>query len=393
MIVTADRVIGVGNCRSGVRERYSAGMRWPIACLLAAGCGRVGFDSRIQLAGDGTITPDGPANLVFVTSQHVVVGQLGSLAAADAVCNQAAAAAGLPGHYVAWLSTSQTSAIDRLAGARGWVRPDGRPFADTPADIAAGRIWYPASIDENGAVAATLVVTTSDAHGRFDGMSCNDLTDDSIDGTCDFGESTGTAGTFSSYPLLGGLCFVDEPMYCFATDRNARVQAPKPTTGVRVFPAEGFTPGGGLAGADALCAQTAAAAGLTGAFRALLATAAMPAAARFDPAAGPVVRPDGIEIAASVGDLLAGKMASAANATLDGRYLSGPVWTGAEDPASPAQGAPCSDWAKSDAGALAMVGELASAQPGFFGLIDLSGFHVGRNQPCNSSFPIYCLEH
>jgi hypothetical protein len=60
---------------------------------------------------------------------------------------------------------------------------------------------------------------------------------------------------------------------------------------------------------------------------------------------------------------------------------------------SPAQGAPCGDWAKSDASAGAMVGELASAQAGFFGLIDLSGFHVGRNKPCNSSLPIYCLEH
>jgi hypothetical protein len=175
VIVTADRVIGIGNCRSGVRERYSAGMRWILACLLAAGCGRLGFDSRIQLAGDDTVMPDGPANLVFVTSQHVIAGQLGSLAAADARCNDAAGGAGLPGHYVAWLSTSKTSAIDRLAGARGWVRPDGRPFADTPADIAAGRIWYPASIDENGAASATLVITTSDAHGRFDGKSCSDL--------------------------------------------------------------------------------------------------------------------------------------------------------------------------------------------------------------------------
>jgi hypothetical protein len=393
VIVTADRVISIRNRRSGVRERYSPAMRWLLACLLATGCGRLGFDSRFQLAGDDTVMPDGAANLVFVTSQHVVAGQLGSLAGADAVCNEAAAAAGLPGRYVAWLSTSKTSAIDRLAGARGWVRPDGRPFADTPADIAAGRIWYPASIDENGAVAATTVVTTSDAHGRFDGKSCNDLTDDSIDGSCDIGESTGTAGTFSSYPLLGGLCFVDEPMYCFATDRNVRVRAPQPRTGVRVFPAEGFTPGGGLAGADALCARTAADGGVSGTFRALLATAAMPAAARFDPAAGPVVRPDGIAIAASVGDLLAGKLASAANATLDGRYLGGPVWTGADDPVSPAQGAPCGDWAKSDASAGAMVGELASAQAGFFGLIDLSGFHVGRNKPCNSSLPIYCLEH
>src|SRR5215510_6780649 len=110
-------------------------MRCTLACLLVAGCGRLSSDSQVQPVGDDTAALEGAANLVFVTSQHVIAGQLGSLAAADAVCNESAANAGLPGVYVAWLSTSATNAIDRLAGARGWVRPDGRPFADTSADI------------------------------------------------------------------------------------------------------------------------------------------------------------------------------------------------------------------------------------------------------------------
>jgi hypothetical protein len=370
-------------------------MRCLIPCIVATGaiaCGRFGFEASLPPGDDDTITPDGPANLVFVTSQPVFVGRFGSLAVADAACRQFASAAGLPGSYVAWLSTSTTNAIDRIAGARGWVRPDGRPFADTPADIEAGRIWYPAAVDENRAVTATLVVTTSDARGRFNGNSCADLTDDTMDTACELGESTGTAATFSSYPLLSGICLVPEPMYCFAIDRHARVQAPIPRAGVRVCPADAFDPSRGLAGADALCAQTAQTAGLAGTFRALLATTSMPAGVRFDAAAGPVVRPDGIAIADSVGDLFAGRLASAPNATLDGRYLNGYVWSGAADPMQVSSFAPCRDWTSSNPGERAWVGELTSAQAGFFGQTNISGFRVGRTLACDGRYPVYCLE-
>lgn len=96
--------------------------------------------------------PCGPTNInrAFVTSTTHVLGALGGLAGADAICNQRAAAAGLDGTYVAWLSSSTASAASRLANASGWVRTDGKPFAKSRGDLLAGRLLYPLELDETG---------------------------------------------------------------------------------------------------------------------------------------------------------------------------------------------------------------------------------------------------
>ena len=50
----------------------------------------------------------------------------------DAECNDLARDAGLDGTFVSWLVTPTEDGGDpaRWMSARGWVRPDGRPFAD-----------------------------------------------------------------------------------------------------------------------------------------------------------------------------------------------------------------------------------------------------------------------
>jgi len=77
-------------------------------------------------------------NIAFVTSAKYVGGQFGGLDAADKECARLALAARLPGTYKAWLSTSTEDAIDRLGSARGWVRVDGKPFADERKEIIEG---------------------------------------------------------------------------------------------------------------------------------------------------------------------------------------------------------------------------------------------------------------
>jgi len=75
------------------------------------------------------------------------------LAGADSACQARASAASLTGTYRAWLSTSGTggvNAIARLGTGRGWVRPDGKPFADTTNDISNGHIFCPPRLDEFG---------------------------------------------------------------------------------------------------------------------------------------------------------------------------------------------------------------------------------------------------
>ena len=96
-----------------------------------------------------TVTP-GPFNLVFVTST-THTGNLGGLDGADGICNTRAMLAGLPGIYVAWLSTSTVDALSRIGGARGFVRTDGEPFADQPSDlVTSNEVWNAIHLDENG---------------------------------------------------------------------------------------------------------------------------------------------------------------------------------------------------------------------------------------------------
>src|SRR5262249_30645591 len=78
-----------------------------------------------------------PAHYAFVTSTTYVPGNWGSVGTADSACNTRAAAAGLPavGSYRAWLSTSTVTARSRLTPARGWIRTDGLPVADTAVSL------------------------------------------------------------------------------------------------------------------------------------------------------------------------------------------------------------------------------------------------------------------
>src|SRR5689334_19443588 len=122
--------------------------RHVIVVIGLAACGRVGFDvAKTELADAADTRP----NVVFVTSGTTpATFAAPPLASADGVCASRAVAKGLPGTFVAWLSTSTTDAIDRLAGSRGWVRVDGAPVADTAAEMIAGRIYNPINVDEAG---------------------------------------------------------------------------------------------------------------------------------------------------------------------------------------------------------------------------------------------------
>ena len=121
-------------------------------------------------------TPPPPQpNIAFVTSL-TYDGNLEGLAGADGICQSRATAAGLPQNtYKAWLSTSSEDAIDRLGTARGWVRVDGKPFADRKTDIAAGMIFHPLRVDENGAYINDTSKLTVWTGTKYDG-TVNDLT-------------------------------------------------------------------------------------------------------------------------------------------------------------------------------------------------------------------------
>jgi hypothetical protein len=211
------------------------------------------------------------ANIMFVTSELLEL-RFEPLEVADDRCNNAAAAAGLPGEYRAWISSSEVHARDRLGQARGWVRPDGLPFADTVDDIVNGRIFTPPLIDERG---QAIVVP-----GAFDDQAAV------ATGTSSFGYNipqengndwrrpnepigVGSAiGTTDRWTYYAGVSFeYGGRIYCFGVDQDFPVR-PAPESGKRAFLSEAkFFPGGGIAAADGLCAAEAATAGLAGSLR------------------------------------------------------------------------------------------------------------------------------
>jgi cysteine-rich repeat protein len=89
--------------------------------------------------------------LVFLSSGSYL-GDFGGLSGADAICQELAESEDLPGRYKAWLSDSQTSAIDRLAhSVVPYVRVDGEIVAQNWDDLTNGSgLTHAISVSEGG---------------------------------------------------------------------------------------------------------------------------------------------------------------------------------------------------------------------------------------------------
>jgi hypothetical protein len=351
-----------------------------------------------------TTTPAGPTpsptvppdfNRVFVTST-LQSGNLGGLAGADAICAARAAAAGLPGTYVAWLSTPSENAASRLGNARGFVRIDGQPFANTISDIISQRIFNPLRIDEGGAdvtggqspSADTVTVWTgTSTDGLAAAATCNNWISAS---SADDGFTGRAAGGSASWTARSnGGCDIARRLYCFQTDHTGVDLVPPPTSGKIAFVStKTFTPGAGvgIAGADTLCASNAAGAGLSGTYKALLATTTTSAASRMT-LAPLYVRPDGIPIATGVTIGAGGSLDSGIWQRADGSYVAVTgdlTFTGASTPsATGTLASTCSDWT-STASTSAAVGADTLADP--------TWWNIASNGSCTLTLAVYCLE-
>jgi hypothetical protein len=359
--------------------------------LALAACGRLHFDSVATDGRDGSL--DGhasdagaAANFMFMSSTVRAAGSLGGLAGADALCQQLASAAGIGDNtYRAWLSTSTVNAKDRLGTARGWVRRDGVPFADTQADLLATGAMYPPMLDENGVpwtnFTLPYVVTATDSSGMLvngPANTCSDWTD-----TAGGGPGYGTP--FSrGLGWTGGIgvltsCDAATHIFCFGIDRQVAVVAPT-VPGRRAFiTASTFDPTTGIAGADTACANDATAANLTGSYRALLATPTASARSRFVTTGAPWYRLDGVEVTADLATMLA---PLATTATAD--YGAGQFpFTGASDPGQPGLSATtCAGWTSKLSTDHGEVGNAASVAS-WFGVATVS---------CDVGGGVYCFE-
>jgi hypothetical protein len=301
-----------------------------------------------------TATATAPPNVVFLSSQ-TFAADLGGATAYDAQCNALATTAGLNNvtndAFVAWVSDSTSNVVTRLGSARGFVRVDGKPFADTIADLTAGKVFYPLSINENGEEdinSAPLTGTLAD--GTTDSSTCANWTD--TGGFGRVGLSQSGPEQWTGFTL--GQCVNVYRIYCFMRTHNTVVQ-PVPAGGKRIFlTVSPFTPGAG--DPDALC--EAEKPGGTGTVAALLARTTAAASTLLDPTAT-YVRPDGVVV--GTGQEIIDASGADPNARLDsgiwqtgaGTYLNTLAWTGSTVVSTLPSSDTCIDWSVTTGAGLA----------------------------------------
>jgi len=352
-------------------------MRCSLVVVAAlAACGRISFDEHEDASAvAGDVSADGApaANVMFVTSQPVTPGALGGLAGADMACSDAARNGGLPPNtYVAWLSTSTASAASRLGTARGWVRPDGLPFADQVSDIVAGRILYPPRIDERGQPSASGVVTATKLDGTLDSNgSCQDYA--STTGSVRVGVAANGTDTWTDATTLG--CGMALKLYCFGIDHQTPVTVP-PSTAKRAFLSRVVTLGGGRAALDQQCRDDGMGTGIGTNFAAFVATTTASASSGFTPQ--PYRRLDDVIVTTDLVSLTAPITLRA-----DGGYASANIWSGAVDPTQLGTTETCIDWMSNSIAQSGRIGDSASTTTAWFG---------ANMNNCSSTLSVYCFE-
>jgi hypothetical protein len=364
------------------------------------------------------------ANYAFVTST-AQSGALGGLAGADLICNTLADAAGLPGTFVALLSTSTVDARDRLAVARGWVRPDGRVVADEVGDLFDGRIEHPILLDERGhRVPEPLRAFTGTGELGLAGRDlpeefCDDWT--SLDAdlrhpSTGVPSRTTSRGAFDTMAALSNGCEERYRLYCFGIDRSVAVEPLRlpESEGRYAFiygeaaatPSEQLFDGRGCVGVarcpepgasvfdtfDDACGAAASRAGLPGTYRALVGDSDNAPFSRFNVnlTAQPWMRVDRIPIVERASDMLRrdGLLTTFDFGAGGGAVERGRAWLGSREPdeRSSEPQDHCDDWTTN-----------ASSSTGDTGIDwdidDVAGyFESGSTISCRAFRNLVCLQ-
>ena len=375
----------MGACVLAVPIGTSVWLRGVVAsdAWFAGWTGKCGgnFECRFDASGDVTIQAEfSPLpNRTFVTST-TTDGAFGGIAGADAICSARATAAGLTGNFVAYVSDSTATATSRLASSRGWVRVDGAPFADAPTAFSNGQVVFPIRFDEYGNDLGTVTVFTGTAGGTAAPKHCLDWTSNlATEG------GAGTLSQFASAAMDGGSMACDQQRHllCVETGRTVPVLIHPDLESPLAFATRAlWTPGGGRASADAVCAADAASAGLPGTFLATVATSTESIASRFAP--GAVYRRiDGVRLLRDPGLFTTDYLDVPPDRDPIGGLVSNDYWTGVLRWNTPAQlTSNCSDW--TDGGAT-VDGEMH-----YTAFTDLRS--SAKREPCATPLPLLCLQ-
>jgi hypothetical protein len=175
-----------------------------------------------------------PPKLVFVTSL-TYTGNLGGPLGADAICAQLANDAGLTGRqWTAWISSINSSVLDRWNGGFTPYRMlDGRLVATGLEELITSGPRVPININEYGVSVVNgseqaLVWTGTSPTGSWSGLDCGGWTDDarSEGNEGDVGSVELAAQQLASEWTLWGTtgCHTSRRLYCF--ERQLRFTSP-----------------------------------------------------------------------------------------------------------------------------------------------------------------------
>ncbi|NKI34763.1 hypothetical protein HFP89_06250 [Wenzhouxiangella sp. XN79A] len=341
-------------------------------------------------------------NFVFITSTTGTAdlstwpdagGQTG-LAAGDAICQAHAAAAALPGTYVAYVSDADDDAFCRIQGLTGrrvndcglgaapapedsnpWFRVDGRPVFSDAVEMhfpASERMFYPLWLDENGAQRIGLILTGSNEFGSAQN-TCAEFTSDSGGGSVGF--SNYASSNWGSG--FGVPCSSAAHLACFRVDTQPAEIRPD-ASGIRqAFAAPARLFGAmqdnaaadglsGVAGGDRICRNLAAQAGLhdSDSFKAFLSAGSTPAWDRFENPDLPWARIDGVRFADSLTALRDDGALSALNLASDGSILTrDQAWSGTLFDGTVSANT-CGDWSDSTVVGATAVANIAGSSWG-----------------------------
>lgn len=136
-------------------------------------------------------TPAGPSpKRVFVTSTSYA-GAIGSVKAADADCQAAAAAARLPGSFKAWISDSTTNAYDRTADVGPWYTTRGELAFSQKSDLREGAPGTDLVDERGNPPSADGVWSGTTTTGVASGNDCEGWTNASAGATASTGSALG----------------------------------------------------------------------------------------------------------------------------------------------------------------------------------------------------------
>jgi hypothetical protein len=249
-------------------------------------------------------------------------------------------------------------------------------------------MWYPAVMDELG----KPVTTGKTFIGWLMADTCTDWTSSS--GTAS-GGGVGEGGYFTGFN--GFACSSLAHVMCFGTDFTTPVSV-APAAGRQVFAtSDAFTPSAGLAAADALCQTEAQATSLANPthFLAALATSTASVASRFNLTGPTWVRVDGVRVAASPADFMAGNLLAPPATDARGQVVESEGWMGSSGGLTrPAMNAAenCDNWSSVASTSTAMIFDTTWGGPDAPNAFEE---FVSVAQSCNNNFGVrvLCLEN